>query len=372
MAAPAISTTPATARNNEIDMRRSLPKGCRHRPRRRRIPSPHLHRDNLLRPFRNMQALSREPWETYYRGGAIATCPTAPDGGYDLEVRQAWVEFFSTLADGARILDVGTGNGVVALIASETASATGRHWEIHGTDLAQIDPPRHVPDGARRFAGITFHAGVATERLPFEAQGFDAVSGHYALEYTDTAAALAEIRRVLKPGSEAQFIMHHADSALVHSARLSLRESEFVLKRTKIYRRLHRLVTMEQVTPGTTERVTAELRAAIQALKQALQQARQAGAGQVLSVALDAVQKLLVARREMKPQAAGLEVDRAEAELHASARRLNDLIAHARNETDMAAIEQQAATAGFTRIERLPQFHDGSNLVGWQLLLHRP
>ena len=32
----------------------------------------------------------------------------------------------------------------------------------------------------------------------------------------------------------------------------------------------------------------------------------------------------------------------------------------------------QAAAAGFTLIERLPQYHAGNNLVGWQLLLHRP
>lgn len=316
--------------------------------------------------------MSLEQWEKYYRGGAIATCPTAPDGGYDLEVRQAWVEFFSTLPADARILDVGTGNGVVALIASETAASSGRRWEIHATDLAMIDPPRYVPDGARRFAGVTFHAGVATERLPFESESFDAVTGHYSLEYTNTAAALAEIHRVLKPDSDVQFIVHHLDSVLVRSARWSLRESELVFKETKIYRRLHRLVTMEQVSPGVTERATAELRAAIQALKQGLQQAREAGAGRVLSVTLDAVQKLLVARKQMKPEAVGLEVDRAEAELQASTRRLKDLVAHARSESDMDSIQEQAAAAGFTLIERMPQFHDGNNLVGWQLLLHRP
>lgn len=315
--------------------------------------------------------MSLEQWETYYRGGMIATCPTGPDGGYDLEVRDAWVEFFSMLPEGARILDVGTGNGVVALIAAETAAARGRRWEIHATDLAQIDPPRHVPDGARRLAGITFHAGVATERLPFDAESFDAVSGHYALEYTDTAVSLAEIHRVLKPASDAQFIMHSADSVLVQNARRSLREAEFVLVETKVFRRLHRLVTMEQVTPGTTQRATAELRAAIQALKRGLQQARQARAGNVLSVVLDAVQKLLIARKEMKPQAVGLEVDRAESELRASIRRLNDLLAHARTERDMENIEKDAAAAGFSLIERMPQYHAGKNLVGWQLLLHR-
>lgn len=315
--------------------------------------------------------MSLEQWETYYRGGAIATCPTGPDGGYDLEVREAWVEFFSLLPEGARILDVGTGNGVVALIAMETASARGRNWEIHATDLAQIDPPRHVPDGERRLAGIIFHAGVATENMPFEPESFDAVSGHYALEYADTTAALAEIHRVLKPGGDAQFIIHSADSLLVQSARRSLLQAELVLVETKVFRRLHRLVTMETVAPGTTERATTELRAAIQALKRGLQQARDVGDGLVLGVTLDAVQKLLVARKEMKPQAVGLEVDRAEGELRASVRRLNDLLAHARTEQDMEGLEKDAAAAGFTLIERMPQYHGGKHLVGWQLQLHR-
>ncbi|HVR81109.1 MAG TPA: class I SAM-dependent methyltransferase [Luteimonas sp.] len=316
--------------------------------------------------------MSQEQWETYYRGGMIATCPTGPDGGYDLEVRDAWVEFFSMLPEGARILDVGTGNGVVALIAAETASARGRNWEIHGTDLAQIDPPRHVPDGARRLAGIAFHAGVATEHLPFEAESFDAVSGHYALEYTDTAAALAEIHRVLKSSGDAQFVIHSTESLLVLNARRSLLEADLVLAETKVYRRLHRLVTMEQVTPGTTQRVTADLRAAIQTLKQALQQARQVvGSGGVLSVALDAVQKLLAARKEMKAHEVGLEVDRAEADMRALVRRLNDLIEHARTQADMESIEKDAAAAGFSLIERMPQYYAGKNLVGWQLLLHR-
>lgn len=315
--------------------------------------------------------MSLEQWETYYRGGLIATCPTGADGGYDLEVRDAWVEFFSLLPAQARILDVGTGNGVVALIAAETAQAQGRNWEIHASDLAQIDPPRHVPDGARRFAGITFHPGVATEHLPFESESFDAVSGHYALEYTDTQAALAEIHRVLKPGGDAQFIIHHADSMLLQSARRTLHEAELVLVETKVFRRLHRLVSMEQVVPDTAKRATAELRAAIHALKQALEQARKVGSGWVLNVALDAVQKLLVARKEMKPAAVGLEVDRAEAEMRASVRRLNDLVGHARSQQDMDGIQTQAAASGFSLIERMPQYHAGSNLVGWQLLLHR-
>jgi SAM-dependent methyltransferase len=311
-----------------------------------------------------------EQWETYYRGGAIATCPTARDGGYDLEVRDAWVEFFTPLPDGARILDLGTGNGVIPLIAADTAAALGRHWEIHGADLAQIDPPRHVPDGARRFAGIQFHPGVASERLPFEAASFDAVCGHYALEYADTAAALAQVHRVLKPGAAAQFIVHHAGSALLRSAHHSLREAAWLFGEAKIYRRVHKLVTMEQLSPSA-QTAAAELRGIIQQLKAAVEHARRSGAGRVLEVALDATQKLLATRQRLSPAATGVEVDRAEQDMRASVRRLNDLVAHARSDEAMAAIETQAREAGFTSVERAPLYHAGDNLVGWRLSLRR-
>lgn len=315
--------------------------------------------------------MSLDQWETYYRGGNIATYPTGPDGGYDLEVRDAWVDFFSLLPNGARILDVGTGNGVVAMIAAETARARGLTWEIHATDLARIDPLRDVPDGAKRLAGITFHAGVATEHLPFEPESLDAVSGHYALEYTDIAAALAAIHRALKPGGSAQFIIHHADSVLLQSAGLTLRESDMALVETEVFRRLHRLVTMDRIVPGETDAATEELRAAIRTLKQRMEQSRITGTGHVLDVVLDAIQKLLVARKEMSPAAVGLEVDRAESEMQGSVDRLNDLIRHARSQQDMEALEREAAVAGFSLVEYFPLYHAGSNLLGWQLLLHR-
>ena len=316
--------------------------------------------------------MSLDQWETFYRGGAIVTGPAGPEGGYDLELRAAWVEFFSTLPASASILDIGTGNGAVPLIAKQAAQAQGFTWGIHGADLARIDPVRDVADGARRFEGITFHPGVPAEKMPFDDASFDAVTGHYALEYCKTPQALAELFRVLKPGGDGQFIIHHADSALILSARQSLAECDLVLRETKLYRRLHKLVTMEQVTPGSTDHATTELRNAIQAIKQALPRARQAGGGRVLDVALDAAQKLLNARKQLPAATAGLEVDRAEADMRASARRLNDLVEHACSAERMDELQAEAAAAGFTLIERLPQHHAGDNLVGWQLLLHRP
>lgn len=312
--------------------------------------------------------MSLEHWETYYHGGALATCPTSAEGGYDQELRTVWVEFFSRLPDAARILDVGTGNGVVALIARETAAELGRHFEIHGADLARIDPPRYLPGGAERLAGIQFHAGVATEDLPFEAEYFDAVSGHYALEYTIIDDALAEIHRVLKPSGRARFILHHKDSLLVQNAHRSLRQADWVLKETKIYRLLRRHIEAERKSRAAARKTWQELNLAAQFLQEGL---REPGATLIVGATLDAVQKLLHLRSKLHPTALEREIDRVENELRASVRRLHDLVDRAQRDTDMAAIETIARESGLEVTERIEQHHGGDNLVGWRLTLER-
>jgi ubiquinone/menaquinone biosynthesis C-methylase UbiE len=312
--------------------------------------------------------LSLDHWESYYRSGVLATCPTTPAGGYDLEVRDAWVAFFTALPADARVLDIGTGNGAVALIAAETAAALGRNYRVHGTDLARIDPQRHVQDGEHRLAGIEFHAGVATEKLPFEDASFDAVSGHYALEYMRVDAALAEIHRVLRPAARACFIVHHSESLLVRNAGHSLRQADLVLNETRIYRLLRRFIEAERASRPAAHRYRQELNAAAWKLQQA---ADQPVSALVLSVTLDAIQKLLSARARLNGAALERAIDKVEADLRASVRRLRDLVACAKDDAGMARLEASAAAAGFSVIERVPQMHGGENLVGWRMTLRR-
>lgn len=292
------------------------------------------------------------------------------DGGYSLEVRSLWTEFLSTLPNAARILDFGVGNHVVALIAADLSVTRNHGWKIDAIDPQGEEQGKQASRIQERVQRIEFHSAANSKRLPFEDASFDAVCGHHSLEFTDTANALVEVHRILKPGSDAKFLLHHTESPLLQAARMSLREADLVFIKTKAFRRLHKLVTMNQIIPGTTKRATNEVRTAIRTLKRGLQVAQQQGGGRVLGVALDAIQKLLTARKEQNPDAVGLAVDRAEAELRASVRNLSNLVAHARAEPDMQQIERDAAGAGFTRIERTPLIHAGEHVMGWQLLLH--
>ncbi len=315
--------------------------------------------------------MSLQHWEDYYRTGALATGATGPDGGYDLEILQAWVDFLDPLPDGATLLDIGTGNGAIPAIAVRLSRERGRNWTIHGADLARIDPMSVVPDASALLGGVHFHPGVAAEQLPFDDQSMSAVSGHYALEYTEMPAALAQVHRVLKPGGQAQFIVHHNQSVLVHNARLSLAQADYVLRENKVYRHLRRLVSMQGETQAVVQHATDELRGAIQALKQAVEVARKTSSSLVLDVSLDAVHKLLTARTQLSPAAAEREVDKVEQELRASVHRLNDLVSRAQDEQAMNAMIETARSCGFSSVGSVLQHHAGDNLVGWRLNLHR-
>jgi ubiquinone/menaquinone biosynthesis C-methylase UbiE len=309
-----------------------------------------------------------EHWETYYRGGAIAACPMGPESSYTLELRDLWFAFFASLGDGARVLDVGTGNGAVVLFAKEAATAAGRRLEIHGADLAAIDPARHVRDGTRLFAGITFHPGTPCERLGFDDAGFDAVSGQYALEYTDSARSLAEVRRVLRPGGRALFVLHHDQSVLIRNARESLAQAALVLDETKILRKLRRHAAAERESAAAARATWAELSADATRLRQA---AARSVAPHLLLVVIDGVQKLLGLRRELGAAGFEREVDRFEREVRSGVRRLQDLVGYAQSIEQMDAMVATARRIGLECSGAELQYHARENLVGWRLALTR-
>lgn len=312
-------------------------------------------------------ALSVSHWEAFYREGALAACPTGPEGTYTLEARDVWVEFFALLEDGARLLDIGTGNGAITLIARETGVHTGRRLEIHGADLARIDPLRDVPDGPRLLAGITFHPGVPAEKLPFAAGWFTAVTGQFALEYTDLRASLPEIMRVLKEGGAAQFVIHHARSIVTERARGLLQQADVILTQTHLYRKLRRFIESQRA--ANASRPWQELSSALAAVREA----GQADADRrVIEVTVDAVGKLLELRGKLAPAAMTREIDSVENSLRSHVRRLRDLMRVARDEAGMEDLAEQARVQGFTGVTYSPVFHNQVSLLGWRLRLLGP
>lgn len=98
---------------------------------------------------------------------------------------------------GERVLDVACGTGIAARRAASRVGAAGR---IVGLDASAGMLAVARAAAAREPVAIDWREGRA-EALPFADAEFDLVLCQYALMFfTDKAAALAEMRRVLAPG----------------------------------------------------------------------------------------------------------------------------------------------------------------------------
>ena len=96
---------------------------------------------------------------------------------------------------GVRLLDVATGPGYVA------AAAARRGANVTGVDFA----PAMVEHARQLHPGLDFREGDALQ-LPFEPATFDAAVASFGLLHFDQPErALAEMRRVLRPGGRGAF-----------------------------------------------------------------------------------------------------------------------------------------------------------------------
>lgn len=124
---------------------------------------------------------------------------------YELE---PYIEEFAGFADstGKRVLEIGVGLG-----------ADHQRFAEAGADLTGIDlTPRAVEHTARRLAAFGLKSDVRVmdaENLEFPDGTFDRVYSWGVLHHSpDTAKAIREVCRVLKPGGDARIMIYHTYS----------------------------------------------------------------------------------------------------------------------------------------------------------------
>lgn len=164
-------------------------------------------------------------WSNYWQGGHLTSLPGDFRLIYDGEIEAFWAEIAQGMKDGAKVLDVCTGNGPVALLIARHA----RQAQMWAADAASIDPARTLeqhPALAELAAQIQFLPETPTESVAALDEQFDLVTSQYGVEYTDWDASAQAIASVIKPGGRLALITHVPTSSMV--AVMQAEQQEYV------------------------------------------------------------------------------------------------------------------------------------------------
>lgn len=314
-----------------------------------------------------------DSWNKYWEHGFLTSCRNAFTGNYEGAIKDSWVSFFGSLEPGSRVLDICTGNGAIAMIANEVSRLKASNLEIHAIDSAAIRPRETVTRDRQLLEGIRFRGRTAAENTGFDDAYFQAISGQYALEYTELEACAAEMARISASAARLQFIIHHHASIVMETSREEVRNVELLFGQTRFFEKAEALVRRvgaagsgEARRALATDREAEDAREALNRAAETIDRAAEISPHpQLLQMAL---QNVAEAYRRcttdgLRPALALLEDSRQR--ILANAERLEDLMAAGRGKEDMDRMRTAFSDHGFRVDPPAVIHHERGPLMGW-------
>ena len=319
-------------------------------------------------------------WDRYWQADRIASCFDVIGRNYDEALLHEWRVFFKLFENGARLLDLCTGNGAIALVAAEVSAAHDKSFLIEAVDSAAIDPPRHVSREANHFQAIHFHAKTSVEVLPFPDAAFDAVFSQYGVEYANLQAALAEAARVLAPSGRLRFVLHAAEGQVALGSSSEISDCRQLALKSGLFKAAEKAIRItwelgrRPVALARSDRIRAEK--AVSAFKARMEAARERSKVAINPFVYENVTSVLAdtfnKRGHFSLETLLNQVEITRAEVLAHLGRLEALVAAAKSEADISDMTDSLSGLGFKNANYAAVTHgDDNDLVGWAVTAAR-
>ncbi|WP_144393054.1 methyltransferase domain-containing protein [Pleionea sediminis] len=167
-----------------------------------------------------MAGKSLDLWASFWAEGYLTTYPAEFAKNYDKGIKSFWFSIFENAPDNARILDVCSGNGAIALLAAEFSSEFNKNFKITAVDLAKVDPKvviQRYPEFESLVSKIEFLSGTDIQALSIEEHSFDLILSQFGLEYLNDIGLLNNLAKGLASKGEL-ILVAHPDTAMARQS----------------------------------------------------------------------------------------------------------------------------------------------------------
>ncbi len=326
--------------------------------------------------------LNDDEWTQFWRHGSVTTFERSGNPNYDGEIREFWERQFATLLQGARIVDLATGNGAVALLAAEYSATRNRQFRIDALDRAAIRPEKDLKEAESAkgwLESVRFQGGAPNERTGLEGESCDLLTSQYGFEYGNPAASAREAMRILKPGGRIALITHHANSVVVREAREGLEQHRLCLRQEQLLTKARRVIDAVESAEsefekrmlrhdGRAENLRRKLNAAVDRVQQQAKSFSDPGNG--IGFVLNGLQGVFSPGLQAEQRRA--MVRRLREASDAYCRRMEDLLAATPDAGEFDRLLDHLRSAGLIVEGWFPVVYRGEALMGWAVAGHRP
>ncbi|MEO8742298.1 MAG: class I SAM-dependent methyltransferase [Lysobacteraceae bacterium] len=324
------------------------------------------------------QATTADVWSRYWRKGVAHSCSVDFSGNYSGALAEFWACQFAQMPDDATIVDLGTGNGAIPLLAKAYAEHHARLFRVHGVDAAGIDPVVTM-DAGNRFDGIRFHPNTSMLALPFADRSIDLVCSQFAIEYVPWQEISTEMARVTALGGRIACVMHTTDSR-VHVTTLDQLESFDVLFESGFIENATTMAALLAAADTATTRAVLQQSAEAERVRSALNTAAQTIAERIeqadvplmLTRTIEMASQIFRSAPSIGEQRATEAMRAVERDLCDEQYRLQHLRQAALTPQDLKGIADDLRALGFDDVRCEPIDQSAGVRYGWGLTARRP
>jgi len=300
-------------------------------------------------------------WTTLWQAGVLHSCNSAIADNYDGQIREFWKFHFQILQPGQQLVDLGTGNGALLLLAKMVSPGL----ILHGIDSARIDPAKAMGSEKYDYAGIRFHAGCQMSSLPFGNGSTQLVTSQYAFEYAPMQSALAEVLRILDPTSgRIAMVLHSESSEISRMTTRQLQGLHFLFAELDIFGKARQLAAALLFHQGSAE----QARARFNSSALLLMQERSSGTPAPILEKAHALLHGALAQLARSPATTIDLLDRAETLLRHEQGRLEDMRKAAYSQGQLQALAEKLRAAGLK--VQTGELRQSDTAMGWTLVAH--